>query len=933
MADHHAQSTADAAPSDPSRQAFLAAHLPEHTDGNFIQCLIDALLCDLLQPTNAFNHLDGRSIETRALLREGSSFSREQLLDIAPRPPAEHGNVAKLLRQAIAPTLAFAPEKSAKACAALPNMLALETLRDLEISMFQLSQKPRSLSTQVQASAIMLSSDDQALGVDLTCGSNASVACESIHPSSSAVARLVWTAANPAEPARQSGVMHAPSPAEAFHSPPDAVFLSPCPSNSRPLLAQLRPSEEQANHATLASGAQQQFSATTGKSISFQNLPKRVSVKAIETSSSRRLIDIVDSADDISILSVPTSQGSGSTSRSTQGEGDGHEHSIATIFTSGDVHLSGQGLAPLVLMEDGVRFEREPAGGTGARGLINLGKIRKISVQAEAAHPISNSKAEPLDRLWKDALTLHELCVIDIPSVCRESVAQDGQGSWDLLASIQRVNVEPSLEVEVRSQLLKGCGKARIDLLDAAFRSLNGALQPSLATESLLKLMEPDKRRAETAINALNLAPEVDADEGDILLASRHEAKGSIIALKHVEGPARPSPTQAFEPWRRPFSESDEHNRAAKRQRTENVATKTDVADLQQAISTEERGSDMSGTENAQAKVGRVERQSRSDAALLALIRGRRARLSTTVEANSWEHVNVGMDNFMFQRLAAAPSSEKSIPAEPSRSAEPTSGSDQVQTSGPGDSGQVRMLQNSAVLSELQKLKVQIVERDEAGVDLVCDLISGVVFMKAFLLAESLQDTISIDAQRGIYRGFLRQLLSAPQYDSILVICELYTSSGHPLQITPVTQAALDNLHRLLQLREVPASHADSEASPPLGRPHVRVEMAKSAAEAACLCRRFADGLEEAALAPGAAMPGVQWSTNLELMLWKDRRAWLCNVPSDDELEVGAALNPLAAAFVAALRQSNPTLVEQGQIVDFLRRVLGSQRLSFLQVE
>ncbi|KAK0565032.1 hypothetical protein OC844_001431 [Tilletia horrida] len=824
MADHHAQSTADAAPSDPSRQAFLAAHLPEHTDGNFIQCLIDALLCDLLQPTNAFNHLDGRSIEPRALLREGSSFSREQLLDIAPRPPAEHGNVAKLLRQAIAPTLAFAPEKSAKACAALPNMLAL---------------------------------------------------------------------------------------------------------------------------------AQQQFSATSGKSISFQNLAKRVSVKAIETSSSRRLIDVVDSADDISILSVPTSQGSGSTSRSTQGDGDGHEHSIATIYTSGDVHLSGQGLVPLLLTEDGVRFEEEHAGGTGARGLINLGKIRKTSVQAEAAHPISNSKAEPLDRLWKDALTLHELCVIDIPSVCRESVVQDGQGSWDLLASIQRVNVEPSLEVEVRSQLLKGCGKARIDLLDAAFRSLNGTLQPSLATESLLRLMEPDNRRAWTATNALKLAPEVDADEGDILLVSRHEAKGSIIALKHVEGPARPSPTQAFEPWRRPFSESNEHNRAAKRQRTENVATKTDVADLQQAISTEERGSDMSGTENAQAKVERVERQSRSDAALLALIRGRRARLSTTVEANSWEHVNVGMDNFMFQRLAAAPSSEKSIPAEPSRSAEPTSGSDQVQTSGPRDSGQgednnlpppppahshvyaasVRMLQNSAVLSELQKLKVQIVERDEAGVDLVCDLISGVVFMKAFLLAESLQDTISIDAQRGIYRGFLRQLLSAPQYDSILVICELYTSSGHPLQITPVIQAALDNLHCLLQLREVPASHADSEASPPLGRPHVRVEMAKSAAEAACLCRRFADGLEEAALAPGAAMPGVQWSTNLELMLWKDRRAWLCNVPSDDELEVGAALNPLAAAFVAALRQSNPTLVEQGQIVDFLRRVLGSQRLSFLQVE
>ncbi|KAK0569479.1 hypothetical protein OC861_000852 [Tilletia horrida] len=156
----------------------------------------------------------------------------------------------------------------------------------------------------------------------------------------------------------------------------------------------------------------------------------------------------------------------------------------------------------------------------------------------------------------------------------------------------------------------------------------------------------------------------------------------------------------------------------------------------------------------------------------------------------------------------------------------------------------IRMLQNTQVISHLQVLKVELVGNENLGIDISFGHGAGVMFIKAALLGESLGPDLYTDPQRGIYRGLLRHLI---QYDSVkqlLIICEQYTSSGFEIELTPSMQAHVDEIDRLIALRQQKFSSTSPSRSrtPTL----VRMSFARSPKEAAVHFRKFADALDAA---------------------------------------------------------------------------------------
>ncbi|CAD6960927.1 unnamed protein product [Tilletia controversa] len=706
----------------------------------------------------------------------------------------------------------------------------------------------------------------------------------------------------------------------------------------------------------------------------------RVDVPREKLSATNRLLNVVESADDISTLSVNTSQ----RSTSTEGHGRQDESSDSSAeLQSGQLHSAScgtfideasiKGKSALFSLFDSenvleisefhyywrptVEFDRSQTDLMTSAELLRRCQVRPLQVDATQALPPIIAVSTPSRDLWKETLNVGQMCIIDLPDHALSQLILSRDFEYDSKKALKRVKLNPVLEVEMGATSFSTRSDLHHQPMSFTIDALGGHIfmpESAAATLSALELeYSTSQTKRPPGLSSITSQGSFD----DFTL----EASSGLATL-HGRGDGTPSDEEAKDQADTFLPPEMEHAWSVERQRDSGAALSADITDqdAHAQIATyktftihEARGPSPPSSTVLQTVVPVTSPHHTApvDKALLNLLQSRKARSSKS-------HANIlaptrlqnSMHGFLFQRLATSSTQKVELRPETAPTAENTAEKARIEVRDEAQENMyipqsrhlyvasVRMLQNVAVLTELQGLQVDLVERDADDVDLILDPTSAVVFIRTSLLAESLQSPIASQSRHGIHRGWLRRLMLSDHFDKILVVCEQYTSSGLSVDITPPVQLAIDEFYGLLKSRSK-SSVQDVSAPQPealFGRPQFDLVFAKNAKQAASLCRQFADGLEQG-LQPPAADAGPtnpSRSRSLSETTWVDRASWLRRSPTDGELQFSSRLNPVAAAFVAAAQDWIALLAGRQERQDALsevQRVLGAERLNVIQ--
>ncbi|KAE8250201.1 hypothetical protein A4X13_0g4899 [Tilletia indica] len=988
------------------RKEFLQWHLHELMDGQFIQCLTDALLDQLLQPFLP-QDIGLASVMDQVIFkgndREEQSRKRKRGITPEPRPSEDSMNAVNLLRQTVMQSRSRLSSSQLRVFKPALDGQGFPT-EIIELPLVKTAPIDAVLWKGPDLADVSFSSEEHVMKVDLTkkglCDD------EQICPSGvgTEVQRMLRTAIRPPE-SRSWRCQRAPIWTESW--PLQTAFEEATMWNRASIFRTSTSDEESySEKARYGSDARSTaeiapasksplfapFKRLTASPAQFKgsaDLLARVEVCSEKLSATQRLFSVVENADDISTLSVNTSQHSTSTEGSGRREDPtgsaseplpsvliasaGCESLFEVTKTQGKAALSSLFESPILLSASEHDYDwRSSSYVASHKNLIRstelLRRFQVTSPKAETMtpRPTITAVTSSLHDLWQQTLNVGTICIIDAPGesydVTVDRYMLEAEVRFCKDHGIPRPKPSEAFVCKAKN-ILSEVKLNPVSEVEMGARSISHHHSRSFTLESLGGHLNSSDRAAAT-ISALKVG--CSALWTRPPFADSRLANGGELAEYTIQ--ARSTPATRDDGRDGDVSNDGQHGNAEAAFFSETGWTQN----LERRRSNHDAGpdgmirhahaeKDTFGTTTNEHEfepglpisLVRTEPSSNSPAfigsALLNVVQSRRARTSKNPDRFSGVcTLQPSMNSFLFQRRVA--SVEQKVDPRPETTSEEANilnkETTETQDEGQEDvyepqsrhlyAASVRMLQNVAVLTELQALQIELVERDADDVDLVLDPTSAVIFIRTSLLAESLQLPGSSQNRQGIHRGWLRRLMNSDRFDKILVVCEQYTSSGLSVDITPPVQVAIDEFHSLIKTRDISSGHNGIITSAAqYGRPQFELVFAESPKRAAFLCRQFADQLEQEAQdwqSPYLTeeCSSLTRSRHLTSTTWTDRASWLCRSPTNGELHFSSSLNPVAAAFVTVAQEwiaSLPGKQEREEALLEAQKILGAERL------
>ncbi|KAL9938911.1 hypothetical protein V8E36_002630 [Tilletia maclaganii] len=857
-----------------ARKHFIGWHLQEHDNDELLHDLVGALLQHILQPLGGAEQAPGQKRpcadddEQQSIFRHGAARKRARYDSPAPQPPQAHadGSIA-LLRKTIVDGQHALKAARAEAIALRPCIIAaVPRFTDRSSPKFTgPTLSPIDLKVPKPHAAIPLTAEDAKLNVTFekrTHRSEMNSSCATLPADVRQILKQVVTSDHCRV---KIGLL------PSLCSAADEITV--------PNLGEVAISTRSFARATTEGRIREGQGLPFSSFPSADELAARVVIEEREPSA-KRLLTLLEDADDISTLSVNTSQSSAKTNGGNEApatdvldtsvlasvclsnsfdvnEKSVSRSSVAIFYAAGE----GDALRPDIWSE--YAASKQHAGrnvtvtSTDLLGRLTYARLpRDVDTTSPPLTAPSSTASSALDRLWQTPLSAASFCLCNAQTPSSVPELADGSAArW--VPDLQPVKTKPMLEVELRSKGITPKARGLYHAIREEHAELEIKAMPGGATANFLRTGEGTANQMRLCLLGRILTlTQLSDDDLPLDFSTHHSAKAAYTLhdgqapppLRASDDASSCRPSYALE-----GTQSEPRCPAASKPHMLEVSGDR-ATTLSNPAATET--SQLSGSHETHYIGQRTGKDS-----LLRAISHRKRSARPVLGSDGRPHsISSSMQGFLYQRMVKVhDGSFDTFPSIEVNSCVPAPaldsiGSDPEALQPTGMEAMVplqlavssRMLQNSTVLSELRRMKVSFRECDDLDVDILCSGGKGMVFLKAALMAEALHDTAPASMQHNFACGWLRRLLQNARYKNILLVCEMYTTSGFPLDTTPPIQAAINDLNRLLsELATVTTPRGADSHKASLSSTSYKIAFARSAAEAAGHCRSFADDIED----------------------------------------------------------------------------------------